>query len=64
MKGAALAACDEIVDVLLGTERVAGVNAGESTLRVFLAVLDSELSVLMRRSDWLIVPVQCCILLS
>jgi len=34
VNGAAFAACDEIV--VLGADNVAGVNAGESTLKAFL----------------------------
>jgi hypothetical protein len=39
VKGAAFAAWEEIVEVLPGTESVAGVKAGESTLSAFFAVL-------------------------
>jgi hypothetical protein len=39
VKGAAFTAWDDIAELLPGTERVAGVNAGESTLRVFFADL-------------------------
>ena len=39
VKGAAFAAWEEIVEVLPGTESVAGVKAGESTLSAFFVVL-------------------------
>jgi len=42
VNGAALAAWEEIADVLLGTESVEGVKEGDSTLRLFLSL--SELA--------------------
>jgi len=47
VNGAAVAAWDDIVEPLPGTERVAGVNEGDSTFRLFLSLRDNFLPILV-----------------
>jgi hypothetical protein len=53
VKGAAFAACEEIVVERVGTGRVAGVNAGDSTLRERLLPLKISMSALIMLPQWI-----------